>query len=344
MVSGLRHSLIRKALEAVAGTRLDRALAPLTRGEGIILTFHHVRSKPLAIFPENAGLSIAPEFLDEILRLLRELDYDILPIDALRARLEAPARGRPCAILTFDDGYTDTRDVALPILRRHNAPFALFVCSGFAERSAPLWWLDLETAILRLERIRLDLPDGPFRAQAGTANEKQAAWSKLYWRLRAQDEPSLRAAVDTLVREAGIDPLARVAKLCLDWPALRELSRDPLVTIGAHSLTHPRLATLPAKVARYEMAQSRLRILAELGIEARHFAYPVGDRTSAGPREYALARELGFETALTTFPGVLRRGRTEARTSLPRISVNGHFQEARYIRALISGVPFLARS
>lgn len=342
-MSGVRHALIRSALEGIAGVRLDRILAPLTHGEGVILTFHHVRSQSGMRFGENTGLSITPEFLDEVLRLLRALDYDILPIGALRARLEAPARGKPCAVLTFDDGYVDTRDVALPVLKRHNAPFALFVCSGFAERTAPLWWLDLEDAVLRLDRISLELPDGPFRAQAGSAAEKQAAWSKLYWRLRAQDEHALRTAIDTLAREARIDPLGRVAALCMDWRALRELAREPLVTIGAHSVTHARLARLPVEAARDEMVQSRMRILAELGIDARHFAFPVGDLASAGPREYALASELGFETSLTTLPGVLRRGRADGLSAMPRISVNGHFQKAGYLRTLISGVPFLAQ-
>ncbi len=339
----MRYALIRLGLEMISVLGLDTALAPRQRGAGVILTFHHVRPESPSILPENAGLSITPVFLDAVLRLIRELDYDIIPIGQMRQRLENPVEGRPFAVLTFDDGYLDTRDYALPILKQHAAPFAMFVCAGFADRSAPLWWLDLEAAVMRLSNLRLDLPDGTFSAQTVSRKEKLAALRALYWRLRVLGEPELRAAVDTLAREAGVDSLGRVAELCMDWPALRAFAAEPLVTIGAHSLSHPRLAKLAAEDARREIAGSRDRIRAELGIDARHFAYPVGDPASAGSREYALARELGFDTALTTVPGVIKPAHIAEMTALPRISVNGLFQRQHYVRTLISGVPFALR-
>ena len=339
-LAGTRYTMIRLALAAIAGLGLDRALASRTRGEGVILTFHHVSPDPSSVLPENAGLSITPGFLDATLALLRQLDYDIIPLDGVAARLENPVPGRPFAVLTFDDGYRDNRDHALPVLKRHAAPFTLFVCAGFAERSAPLWWLDLEDAVMRLDAVRVALPDGGFAAATGSRREKLAALRALYWRLRQQDEPVLRGAVAALAKAAGVDPLARVARLCMAWDELRAFAAEPLAGIGAHSLSHPRLARLDEGAARYEMAASRARILAGIGIEPRHFAYPVGDAGSAGPREFALAETLGFEAAVTTVPGVVRRHHAGCMTALPRISVNGLFQEAQYLRALISGVPF----
>lgn len=340
-MAGLRYHMIRLALEAIAGLGLDRALASRTRGRGVILTFHHVRPEALSRLPENAGLSITPDFLEAVILLLRRLDYDILPLGALAAGLADPAPARPVAVLTFDDGYRDNRDFALPVLRHHGAPFTLFVCPGFAERSAPLWWLDLEEAVLKLERIRLALPGGDFEAHATDQAAKLALLRALYWRLRECDEPALLAAVASLAHEAGVDQAARVAALCMDWDELRDFAAEPLATIGAHTLSHPRLAKLGEEEARVEIAGSRDRILSELGIDARHFAYPVGDPGSAGPRDHALAREAGFATAVTTVPGVLRPG--AALHALPRLSVNGLFQKERYLRALISGVPFVLK-
>lgn len=343
-MAGLRYHMIRLALEAIAGLGLDRVLASRTRGRGVILTFHHVRPDALSRLPENAGLSITPDFLEAVILLLRRLDYEIIPLDALAARLvdPAPASARPIAVLTFDDGYRDNRDFALPVLRRHGAPFTLFACPGFAERTAPLWWLDLDEAVLKLERIRLELPGGDFEARATDPASKFALLRRLYWRLRECDEPTLQAAVIRLAREAGVDQAARIAALCMDWAELRDFAAEPLATIGAHTLSHPRLAKLGEDEARVEIAGSRDRILAELGIDARHFAYPVGDPGSAGPRDYALAREAGFTTAVTTVPGVLKPG--VAPHALPRLSANGLFQQERYLRALISGVPFMLKS
>jgi peptidoglycan/xylan/chitin deacetylase (PgdA/CDA1 family) len=74
----------------------------------------------------------------------------------------------------------------------------------------------------------------------------------------------------------------------------------------------------------------------------RHFAYPVGDPGSAGPREFRLALDAGFATAVTTRPGHLFAAHADHPTALPRVSVNGYFQSRAALRALLSGVPFLA--
>jgi peptidoglycan/xylan/chitin deacetylase (PgdA/CDA1 family) len=326
----------------MAASGLDRLAAPFLAGRGVILTLHHVMPVAPAHFPENAGLAITPDFLDRVLRLLARLDYAIIPLDALPSRLAGEGSGRFAAI-TIDDGYRDTLLHALPVLKRHSAPFTLFVCPGFAERTAPLWWLDLEEAVMRLDRLRLDLPSGAFVADVTTDTAKHGAFRALYWHLRRLSEPDLRAGVAHLCMAAGIDPLARTERLCLDWQGLREIAAEPLATIGAHTMTHPRLATLPEAEARAEMAESRARIRDELALEARHFAYPVGDPASAGARDFRLARELGFASAVTTSPGVIAARHARALHALPRISVNGLFQREGYVRALVSGLPFLFR-
>jgi peptidoglycan/xylan/chitin deacetylase (PgdA/CDA1 family) len=66
-------------------------------------------------------------------------------------------------------------------------------------------------------------------------------------------------------------------------------------------------------------------------------SYPYGDRTSAGPREFKVAAELGFKTAVTTRPGVLFAEHSRRLMALPRISLNGDFQRMRYVRVLLSG-------
>jgi peptidoglycan/xylan/chitin deacetylase (PgdA/CDA1 family) len=127
------------------------------------------------------------------------------------------------------------------------------------------------------------------------------------------------------------------ADLCMGWDELATLAADPLVTFGAHTVNHPILTKLDDKAARAEMASSRDVITAALGTRPAHLAYPVGDRLAAGPREFRMAQELGFKTAVTTRPGVVFRKHAEHLTALPRISLNGNFQSPRYAKVLISG-------
>ena len=125
--------------------------------------------------------------------------------------------------------------------------------------------------------------------------------------------------------------------LCMNWEELAQLAADPLVTIGAHTVNHVMLAKVPERSARTEMEMSRSVIEASLNTRPAHLSYPVGDRTSAGPREFRMAAELGFKTAVTTRPGVLFPEHRDHLTALPRISLNGNFQDTRFLSVLTSG-------
>ena len=124
----------------------------------------------------------------------------------------------------------------------------------------------------------------------------------------------------------------------MDWEEIGQLAADPLVTIGAHTVNHVILKKLPTEAAvRAEMEMSRSVIEAALGVRPQHLAYPVGDKSSAGPREFRIAAQLGFKTAVTTRPGVLFKAHRNHLTALPRISVNGDYQQQRYVKVLMSG-------
>ena len=122
---------------------------------------------------------------------------------------------------------------------------------------------------------------------------------------------------------------------------------EPVLGLGVHrvgaradertTVNHTMLVKLPADAVRSELDLSRSVIEAALTVQPQHLSYPFGDPTSAGPREFEIASELGFKTAVTTQPGVLFRGHRKILTALPRISLNGEYQRLRYVRVLLSG-------
>lgn len=338
----LRHKAFSAAFAAIAATGADRWGRGFAQGRGAVLTLHHVRPAAAGSgFRPNGLLEITPGFLDRVLTLIRAEGYDIVSLDEALARLADPRPGRFFVALTFDDGYRDNLDQAWPLLAKHGAPWTLYVVRGFAERTARLWWLELEEAIRALPRISVELPDGRFDAVAGTDAEKRKAFDQLYWRLRKGPEAILLAAISDLGRQAGIDPVALVERECLPTETLRSLAGAPGVTIGAHTLSHPMLAKHPEQAARREIVEGRAWLEEALGRPVRHFAYPVGDPGSAGAREFALAREAGFASAVTTRPGHLFAGHAEHPHALPRVSLNGLHQSEEALKALLSGLPFL---
>ena len=338
-----KKTLISAGFGLFRATRLHRLTGRLFRGRGVILTFHRIRPAANRCFAPNALLEITPEFLDEALTRLSENGFDILSLDEAAARLianEAAASAAPFAALTFDDGFRDVVDHGLPVLERHRAPFTCYIAAAFADRTARLWWVDLEEAIRRLDWIELDFEGARLSLPAGNDAEKSAAFERLYFLLRQGGDERLLHKVAQISQTAGIESRALVDALCLDWSELRALAAHPLATIGAHTLTHPRLALLSEDEALAEMAGGRARLERELGRPCRHFAYPYGDARSAGPREFVYAERLGFATAVTTRPGMIFPEHAAHPCALPRLSVNGLWQDAKNFDALLSGAPF----
>jgi peptidoglycan/xylan/chitin deacetylase (PgdA/CDA1 family) len=327
----------------IAATGADRWLVPLARGRGAILMFHHVRPARDDPFQPNALLEITPDFLDRSLTLVRELGFDVISLDEVPGRLADP-HGAPFVALTFDDGYRDNVEHALPILTRHGCPWAIFVATDYASGTGQLWWLELEEVLRRLDRIHIEVDGERREVRASSPDEKARAFQSVYWELRKGPEERLREVIAGWCSEAGLVSSDLVRSLCLGWNEIRSLSQQPGVTIGAHTLSHPMLAKHDEPSARHEMLESRRRIEAELGMPVQHFAYPVGDPGSAGPREFNIAAEAGFATAVTTRPGHVFAEHRDHLTALPRVSVNGHHQSASALRALLSGVPFAIKN
>jgi peptidoglycan/xylan/chitin deacetylase (PgdA/CDA1 family) len=135
----------------------------------------------------------------------------------------------------------------------------------------------------------------------------------------------------------GIDEVAICRDLCMSWDELKPFADDPLIGIGAHSITHCNLAKQTEATASHEMAISRARLEDALQRPVLHLAYPYGDRIAAGRREFALAHAAGFKTAVTTRPGMIFPESADHLTALPRVSLNGNYQDPRILPVLTSG-------
>jgi peptidoglycan/xylan/chitin deacetylase (PgdA/CDA1 family) len=337
----LRKLVIDAGFAAFRASGLHRALAPATRGRGVILTFHQVRPWRPATpgFAPNRLLEITPEFLDEALGLVRRIGFELVSLGEARRRL---VEGGPrFAALTFDDGYRDTREFALPVLERHEAPFTAFFALGFIERSARLWWLELEESLRRLDEVSIELDGLALRLPTRSLKQKAAAFDRIYWALRARPEAEMLDAIGALARKAGVGGAPIADALFMNWKEVAAFARHRLVAVGAHSMTHRMLAKSPEWLAREEMAGSKATLESRLDLDVAAFAYPVGDASSAGPREFELARRVGFSCAVTTRPGMLFAEHAGHLTALPRVSVNGLWQNAAALEVLLSGAPFL---
>jgi peptidoglycan/xylan/chitin deacetylase (PgdA/CDA1 family) len=337
-VAGLKQTIIRGGLESLYFSGAHIAFRQFVAGVGAILTLHHVRPPRPDRFQPNRLLELTPRFLERVVKTLRRSGLDLVSLDEMHRRLTEGDFSRRFVCLTFDDGYRDTLQWAYPILKAAGVPFAVYVPTSFPDRLGELWWLVLEAVIARNPRIGLVIDGRDRKFDCRTVAEKRALFDDLYWWLRDRpSEAEMRDVVRSLAAYYHVDIAAFCEELCMSWPELAELAADPLVTIGAHTVNHLMLAKLTRETARSEIDLSRSVIEAALSIKPQHLSYPFGDRSSTGAREFEIAAELGFKTAVTTRPGVLFPEHSQRLMALPRISLNGDFQRIRYVHVLLSG-------
>jgi len=301
---------------------------------------HHVRPRRDAEFQPNHHLEVAPEFLREMLAHLRARGIEIITMDEVHRRLVERNFSRRFACITLDDGYRDNRDFALPVMREFEAPLTVYVyvASDFAQGTGKLWWIALEMVIARASSIEAMIGGVATRLDTSTPAAKQAAFDRLHdWLRGLPGEHDIHREIGALCARHGVDETDICRELCMSWDELKPFADDPLVTVGAHTITHCNLARQAEAIASHEMAISRARIESALQRPVVHLAYPYGDKVAAGVREFALAHAAGFKTAVTTRPGMIFPESADHLTTLPRVSLNGNYQDTRIFPVLTSG-------
>lgn len=308
-------------------------------GKGVIFTLHQVGENNRGPFAPNDILKITPAFLEEIISLLKQKRYDIISMDEVPARLKQPEPAAPFAVFTFDDGYRDNRENALPLFEKHNIPLTIYIVADYASGRGELWWLVLEEIIRQNNEIRHPFHDGRI-VSAQSAPEKNRIFEDLYWPLRRMDPFLQRDILQKFADAHEFDCEALTQSLIMNWQELKTLQAHPLVSLAAHTKHHHAIALLDEERAEAEISEGLERHQAELGEKPRHFAFPYGDPLSAGPRDFDMAKRLELTTAVTTRKGVLYKEHLQHLTALPRISLNGAYQSPHYVKAYLSGLPF----
>ena len=336
----LKYAAIRAVFEGLALSQLPRLIRARSRCRGVIFTLHRVLPDRPVDFSPNAILQVRPAFLDYAIARVRKLGLEIVDLDEAIRRTEADEPGKPFAVFTFDDAYRDNLVHALPILRRHACPFTLYVPTALVDGVGEVWWQALEDIVAQQPAIAVSLESGTEYLEARTLEQKHRTYDALYWHMRKMPEPERVAFMRELARQYDFDLERQCRELIMTWGELKTFAADKLCTIGAHTVHHYELAKLPAAEAASEIEESLRVLKAQFGATPRHLSFPIGGLASAGPREFAIARDLGLRSAVTTRPGGIYADDRHALHSLPRISLNGLFQARRYVDVFATGAIF----
>ncbi|HMK22107.1 MAG TPA: polysaccharide deacetylase family protein [Terriglobales bacterium] len=283
-----------------------RALARI-RGQGAaILMYHSVLDDPSQVENSLGRMIHSRQVFQGQMELLAR-EFRPVTIDQVlrfvKGELDLPERA---VVVTFDDGYSDNYEVAMPILDRVGVPAAFYATIDCVEKRRVPWPSRLRFAFLTTPRIE-------WRDESGRA-----------WPLRTpQDrDASYLAACDRVAQLAADDQEQAIVRMESDldrrlphesgewmmtWEQLREITRRGH-TVGSHTMTHPNLAFINAADARWELVESKRRLESRLGQEVVHFSYPCPALSPNWTEETMRASMgAGYATAVTTSCGLARR-------------------------------------
>jgi peptidoglycan/xylan/chitin deacetylase (PgdA/CDA1 family)/CelD/BcsL family acetyltransferase involved in cellulose biosynthesis len=281
-----------------------RKITPERRRTAVlhILMFHHVNDDRDPFF---AALPISA-FRAQMEYLAK--NFPVVSLDDF-SRKGVPQNGRKYYVaITFDDGYRDNFLHAFPILRDLGLPATVFLTTGYVESGEPPWYDQVCLAFKLTTQTRVSLGElgGPEGNLAEPEERLQALDRCLRW-LRTLGEQPRSMALGELFRTLRVSAPLTLPNLMLNWNEIQQMAKCS-VSIGAHTITHPVLAKLPAERLEEEILGSKKIIEERLQTPVRHFAYPFGRPFDIGEEAKTVVRRAGFETAVTTVWGLNRPG------------------------------------
>jgi peptidoglycan/xylan/chitin deacetylase (PgdA/CDA1 family) len=291
---------------------------PFYSGLGSILMFHRVLAESQGPRIHNhQGLEVSPERLEATIFFFKERDYDFISLEQLGGY--QPSGKKKFVIFTFDDGYADNYKIAYPILKKHNVPFTIYVTTGLPDGHAFLWWYLLEDLILNNNSLELEINGGPISFKTRSVKEKEIAFNQVRAVLAVADKTGLDVYRKSMFRDYQNESAQLTKKISMTWDQINELSNDPLVTIGAHTVNHYPLKSLTEEESKFEMSECKKIIESKIKKEVKHFCYPIG---SYSQREVNLARGSGYQSATTINMSNFFPAHLDHPFAMPRIMVN----------------------
>jgi peptidoglycan/xylan/chitin deacetylase (PgdA/CDA1 family) len=289
---------------------LERASSALP-AKLIVLTYHRIAEPSANPFYDPVISTTAESFHDQVEWLKRR--FRLITLDELIAQLNAGSAWRePSLLVTFDDGYRDNFDVAVPILRKHNVPATFFIASEFLDTPSLPWWDYVAYVIKRTQISRMTLQRNhqatacPLRIDLTITSRSDAISTivQAFLKNTIDDEVWF---LDQLAKhaEVPVDSNQLGRALFMSWDQAQQLVQQyPGLTVGSHSRHHYQLAGLSHELQYRELTESQRVLEARLGYKISALAYPYGWPGTYTAYTKAIAAQVGYCIAFTASPGV----------------------------------------
>jgi peptidoglycan/xylan/chitin deacetylase (PgdA/CDA1 family) len=279
--------------------------APLFAGKGLIFMLHRVLpEEDRNQYTLNRDLAITPDKLEEFILYFKQNNYTFLSLDELTAWLDNTIKLKQKFIcLTFDDGYRDNLIHALPMLRKHQVPATIYITNCLPNGKGILWWYLFEEHAKTTNTITFHSSLGTKVYEWKSTEEAHAQFGDISETIKAIPCDELSNVLMSSFKKTATEFELLCSSVSLSWEEITALSKDPLITIGAHTMNHISTKQQTAECVEHEMRTSKIEIEDYIGKEVKHFAYPFGGDFDVSQRDLELAKKVGFVTSTLNQPG-----------------------------------------
>lgn len=307
----------------------------------LILLYHRIAETP----SDPYLLNVTPQHFKEHLEVLRRQGCTVMQLQELTQALKSGTLPHRVVVVTFDDGYVDNLYHAKPLLEHYEIPATVFVTSGYIGQDREFWWDELDRLLLQPGT----LPKTLYLTIEGRSYEwalgDDAYYSEehqqrdRFWHLYQKHDPTQRhqlfrslhrrlnslpfnarwPVLHELAEWAGTEVSSRSTHRMLAANEVIELAKEGLITIGAHTVSHPVLSSLPVSAQKDEILQGKADLEKILDHPVAAFAYPHGSRADYTQDTIKVAKEAGFTCACSNFPDMVWRNSDHFQ--LPRVLV-----------------------
>ena len=272
-----------------------------------IVTYHRLGVPKINARDLDEGVVDATKesFEEQVALLMRR--FTLLSAEDLRLHfLEKRPLPKNPALITFDDGYRECHDIALPILKRAGAKAVFFISTDHTTDRKVFWWDRVNYLVKRSTKTHAEI-DYPSHAMFDLGGDKGKVVQRVLDVIKQTYALDIERYLQGLSVAFGVpwgpEEERRITdETLMTWDQVRAM-RDAGMEIASHTRTHRVLETLPAEDLEEELVGSRRILEEQLDKPVRSVAYPVS--LSAGEHDdiFAAVRNAGYDLGFSTSCG-----------------------------------------
>jgi peptidoglycan/xylan/chitin deacetylase (PgdA/CDA1 family) len=321
----------------IGSLNLTTSLSKKYRGKGVIFYFHQVLTDDdFANIPRpNNDLAISVSSFTKHIQFLKK-NCNIVHLKELYRNNNLAKNNKLNVAITFDDGYLDNLTNAFKILKKYNAPATIYITTSYINDKKIPWWIDLWSILQNVRGVtECYLLHNNITINK---NNKIYAFKKISYFLIKKKTNEIYLFLNKLRKSINLKK-SKSKRIFLNRKEIKKLSKNKLITIGAHTHNHENLKLLTYKNSKKEIMKSKKILENIIKKRVDDFAIPYGTKDNFDSKEIDILVKNGFKSNVTT---INKPFFYQSNFILPRIGLGNH-DDKKSLNDKITGWNFLVK-